>query len=279
MYSQTSLPPATKLWQGNVFTGVCDSVHRRGSASVHAGIPPPPRANRHPPRADPPKSRPPPPAEHAERCGQCVGGTHPTGMQSCLYILCSSPQPITLQYCNSLICIKSWLFQNDSSSRQIACYWQEWSPESIPAGGSIHSQWTFFLSAGIVPVKSMEKLRTVRSVVWWQHYSRSHQPYSSRLFHGLDWYNSYRMEKYPLVGGSCMPQVELEFSTWVLLKATTNHHSSSGPPSFFLFVYVCKWVVGKKLPLEWWSAVVATANHYSSGGCHHQTLFQPWPWI
>ena len=25
------LPPATKLWQGNVFTPVCDSVHRGGS--------------------------------------------------------------------------------------------------------------------------------------------------------------------------------------------------------------------------------------------------------
>ena len=40
------LPPATKLGQGYVFTGVCDSVHRGVSASVHAGIPPqqtPPR--------------------------------------------------------------------------------------------------------------------------------------------------------------------------------------------------------------------------------------------
>ena len=36
------LPDATKLGQGNVFTGVCDSVHRGVSASVHAGIPPPP---------------------------------------------------------------------------------------------------------------------------------------------------------------------------------------------------------------------------------------------
>ena len=37
------LPAATKLGQGNVFTGVCDSVHRGVSASVHAGIPTPPR--------------------------------------------------------------------------------------------------------------------------------------------------------------------------------------------------------------------------------------------
>ena len=58
------LPAATKLGQGNVFTGVCDSVHRGGvSASVHAGIPPPRSRHppsRHPPRADtPPKTRPP----------------------------------------------------------------------------------------------------------------------------------------------------------------------------------------------------------------------------
>ena len=56
------LPPATKLGQGYVFTGVCDSVHRGVSASVHAGIPPT-RPNtpwsRHPPRADTPGADPP----------------------------------------------------------------------------------------------------------------------------------------------------------------------------------------------------------------------------
>ena len=45
------LPPATKLGQGYVFTGVCDSVHSGRSASVHAGIPP---RSRHPPGADTP---------------------------------------------------------------------------------------------------------------------------------------------------------------------------------------------------------------------------------
>ena len=56
------LPAATKLGQGNVFTGVCDSVHRGGvSASVHPGIhiPPgsrPPRS-RHPPGADTPQEQ------------------------------------------------------------------------------------------------------------------------------------------------------------------------------------------------------------------------------
>ena len=44
------LPAATKLGQGNVFTGVCDSAHGGGSASVHAGIP-------HPTRADTPREQ------------------------------------------------------------------------------------------------------------------------------------------------------------------------------------------------------------------------------
>ena len=100
------LPPATKLGQSNVFTGVCDSVQGRGSASVHAGIPAPPsrhpwdqtgtpldqvgtptRPGRYPTtgtRQAPPRTRPshPPGAEHAGRYGQCAGGMHPTGMQT-----------------------------------------------------------------------------------------------------------------------------------------------------------------------------------------------------
>ena len=73
-----------------------------GSASVHAGIPSlweqagipspdqagtplgagiPPRAD--PPEQAPPGSRHPPGAKHAGRYGQCAGGTHPTGMQTC----------------------------------------------------------------------------------------------------------------------------------------------------------------------------------------------------
>ena len=54
------LPSATKLGQGYIFTGVCDSVHIGGSASVHAGIPPP-RGPGTPPDQDPPRSRPPRP--------------------------------------------------------------------------------------------------------------------------------------------------------------------------------------------------------------------------
>ena len=79
-----------------------------GSASVHAGIPPP-GPGRHPlgpgrhpppdqmplgpgiprdqagtPRPDPPGTRHSPGAEHTERYGQRAGGMHPIGMQSCL---------------------------------------------------------------------------------------------------------------------------------------------------------------------------------------------------
>ena len=35
--------PQRSCCQGYVFTRVCDSVHKGGSGSVHAGIPPPPR--------------------------------------------------------------------------------------------------------------------------------------------------------------------------------------------------------------------------------------------
>ena len=62
------------------------------SASVHAGIPSP-RADTPPPGADadtplphPPGADTPSDAEHARRYGQRAGGTHPTGMQSCLVI-------------------------------------------------------------------------------------------------------------------------------------------------------------------------------------------------
>ena len=40
------LPPATKLGQGNVFTGMCDSVHRGGLPQCMLGY--------HSPGADPP---------------------------------------------------------------------------------------------------------------------------------------------------------------------------------------------------------------------------------
>ena len=103
------LPSTTKLGQGNVFTGICDSVNRGGSASVHAGMPPPP------PGADPPEQTHPPPGadtpsreeqtppdtEHAGRYGQRAGGTHPTGMQSCTYVLSTLTDNITNKYNDS----------------------------------------------------------------------------------------------------------------------------------------------------------------------------------
>ena len=74
------LPAATKLGQGNVFTGVCDSVHRGGLPQCMLGYHPPspgsrpPRTRhttplspgpdpptRHPPGPDPPRPDTPPP--------------------------------------------------------------------------------------------------------------------------------------------------------------------------------------------------------------------------
>ena len=103
-----SLPPATELGQGYVFTGVCHSINRRGGGVPDTpqtwnrhhpgpGTPPweqtPPPQSRHPssPGADTPGTRYTPQdqvhphAEHAGRYGQWAGGTHPTGMQSCLF--------------------------------------------------------------------------------------------------------------------------------------------------------------------------------------------------
>ena len=59
----TLLPPATKLGQGYLFTGVCDFVNRGVSASVHAGIPP---GSRHPLGADPAVADTPPGSRHPQ---------------------------------------------------------------------------------------------------------------------------------------------------------------------------------------------------------------------
>ena len=110
-----SLPPAMKLGQGYVFTGICDSVHRGGVPDqVHPLGPGTPPRTRYPPDQVPPwdqvppgpGSAPlgpgtppgdqvpptpgtppwdqvhPPGTEHAGRYSQRVGSTHPTGMQS-----------------------------------------------------------------------------------------------------------------------------------------------------------------------------------------------------
>ena len=54
LYSNSSLPPTTKLGQGNIFRSVCQEF------CSHLG------------------------AVHAGRYGQQVGGMHPTGMHTCL---------------------------------------------------------------------------------------------------------------------------------------------------------------------------------------------------
>ena len=73
------------LGQGNIFAPVCQSVH---GGSTWAGTPPP-RAGTPTPQAGtplwagtPPLGRYNPPSD-----GQCAGGTHPTGMHSCLVML------------------------------------------------------------------------------------------------------------------------------------------------------------------------------------------------
>ena len=62
------------------------------SASVHAGIHPPPPGSRHPPRADPPGADTPPPQEQTAAYGQRAAGTHPTGMHSCFQVKTSQKQ-------------------------------------------------------------------------------------------------------------------------------------------------------------------------------------------
>ena len=113
------LPPANEVLGKVIFSEACvkNSVHKgRGLPQCMLGyqpIPPPmqtpppgqgphksrhPPRSRHPPGADPLEantspSRPlPPGAVHAGRYGQQAGGTHPTGMHSCVrfFILANS---------------------------------------------------------------------------------------------------------------------------------------------------------------------------------------------
>ena len=88
------LPSPTKLWQGNVFTPVCHSVHGGVSASVHAGIHIPPWADTpladtlpgRPPWVDPPGQTPPrrhPSPADTPLVVTAADGAHPTGMHSC----------------------------------------------------------------------------------------------------------------------------------------------------------------------------------------------------
>ena len=69
-----------KLGQGNVFTDVCDSVHRGGLPQCILGYPP--------------RDHAPPPREQS-MLGDTVNGhptgMHPTGMQSCYLIIYFGP--------------------------------------------------------------------------------------------------------------------------------------------------------------------------------------------
>ena len=83
----TSLPSATKLRQGNIFTGVCQSFCSRGECLPQCmlGLPPP-RENTPPPRKYTPQKHPPPKHTPAPPPPMvtAANGTHPTGMLSSL---------------------------------------------------------------------------------------------------------------------------------------------------------------------------------------------------
>ena len=70
------LPPATKLGQGYVFTGVCDSVNRGCLPQCMLGYTPP--GSRHPRGADPHQSRHPPQSRPTPRA-DTSGSRHPPG--------------------------------------------------------------------------------------------------------------------------------------------------------------------------------------------------------
>ena len=100
IWNNRSLPPTNKVWGKVIFLHLFVILFTGGSASVHAGIPPPrpgttPRT-RHPPQTGTPLPRTPRPgtspgAEHAGRYGQGTGSTHPTGMQSCFHYIFHLP--------------------------------------------------------------------------------------------------------------------------------------------------------------------------------------------
>ena len=98
---------ATKLGQGNVFTGVCDSVHWGVCLSAPPGQVHPPRQVHppwagtpgqvhplagitprqvHPPDRYPPRQVQPPGQVHPPRQVHPPAGTHPTGMHSCFIV-------------------------------------------------------------------------------------------------------------------------------------------------------------------------------------------------
>ena len=106
IYNVQFLPPATKLEQGNIFTSVCQEFCPQGGSATNHPLgrdtpgQTPPRS-RHPwggrpppPRADTPlwEQTAPFPQEQTPPSSTCweiraqAGGTHPTGMHTCLCI-------------------------------------------------------------------------------------------------------------------------------------------------------------------------------------------------
>ena len=77
-----------RSWGKAIFSEACvkNSVHRAGVVSQHALQATPPRADTPFPQEQTaaPRSRHPPPCAVHAGYGQQAGGTHPTGMQSCL---------------------------------------------------------------------------------------------------------------------------------------------------------------------------------------------------
>ena len=103
--SDEYLPPATKLGQGNIFTGVCDSVHGGGLPQCMLEYPPgkeTPLTRQTPSsplaRRPPQAKADPPPAVHA---GRYVGGMHPTRMHFlfCTFLLLEDISVL----CNSVL--------------------------------------------------------------------------------------------------------------------------------------------------------------------------------
>ena len=92
-----SLSPATKLGQGYIFTGMCDSVHRgclvpggvcsRGECLVPGGCLAPEGVPGPGTGGDPPET------------ATAAGGTHPTGMHSCYKCI----SPLCYHLCSILL--------------------------------------------------------------------------------------------------------------------------------------------------------------------------------
>ena len=85
--------PETKLWEGNVFTGVCQSFCSLGGSAIPCLRPDTPPRTRHPLWSRAPLGRnmgPDKKWHHTPWYDLVVatktGGTHPTGMHSCLFI-------------------------------------------------------------------------------------------------------------------------------------------------------------------------------------------------